>query len=159
MSAADLSLRPATPEDGPFLFRVYAGTRQEELAPTGWSDEQKEGFLRMQFAAQDAHYRAHYPGAEYLVIELAGEAVGRLYLWRSEKETRVMDIALLPHARGRGLGSRLLREVIAQAQAAGRDVSIHVEEHNPARRLYQRLGFREVELRGIYLYMVRPAHA
>ena len=58
-----LSLRPITPEDEPFLARLYASTRAEELAQTNWSEEQKAMFCRMQFNAQTADYRANYPDA------------------------------------------------------------------------------------------------
>ncbi|HEX6939117.1 MAG TPA: GNAT family N-acetyltransferase, partial [Longimicrobiales bacterium] len=66
------------------------------------------------------------------------------------------DIALLPEHRGRGIGTALLEALIAEADAAGKPVSIHVEQYNPARRLYARLGFREVEDLGVYVFMERP---
>src|SRR6476469_3519979 len=90
------SLRPITPEDVPFLAAVYASTRWEELAPTGWSDEEKAVFCRRQFDAQSAHYRENYPGASLQVIERDGVSIGRLYVARWESEIRIMDIALLP---------------------------------------------------------------
>ena len=54
-----------------------------------------------------------------------------------------MDIALLPEYRGRGIGTALLEELLVEADATGRRVTIHVERFNPARRLYERLGFVE----------------
>ncbi len=98
-----MNLRLATAEDADFLRQVYASTRSDELALTDWSDGQKAQFCRMQFDAQDRHYREHYPGAEFCVIERYGEAIGRLYVDRREREIRIMDIALLPTARG-GVG-------------------------------------------------------
>ena len=62
---------PITPEDVPFLAGVYASTRWDELAPTGWSDEEKAVFCRRQFDAQSAHYRENYPGALLQIIERA----------------------------------------------------------------------------------------
>ena len=94
------TLRPARPEDREFLLSVYASTRTEELTPVPWTDEQKAAFLRMQFDAQDAHYRAHYEGATYEVIEVDGLPAGRLYVHRRPKEIRLVDIALLPRFRG-----------------------------------------------------------
>src|SRR6476620_1109797 len=109
MNEGDLTLRTAADADRDFLFSVYASTRVHELALTDWSDTQKEQFCRMQAAAQDTYYRAHYPTAQYLVIECTGRPAGRLYLDHWQKEIRVMDITLLPAYRGAGIGTRLLR--------------------------------------------------
>jgi ribosomal protein S18 acetylase RimI-like enzyme len=139
------ALRPATAEDAGFLYRVYASTREEELAATPWSAEQKEAFLRMQFAAQDEHYRAHYTGASYDIILVDGAPAGRLYVYRTPREIRVMDIALLPEFRRRGVGERVFRDLFAEADDRRQVVSIHVEYYNVARRLYERLGFRPAD--------------
>lgn len=144
------TLRPSTAADRPFLGQVYASTRSEELAQVDWPAEQKQAFLDQQFNAQDAHYRAYYPTAQFLIIEQAGEPVGRLYLAEWPGELRVMDIALLPAFRGRGWGTALLQDILAQARAQGLAVSIHVEKFNPAYRLYTRLGFCPVGEHGIY---------
>ena len=148
-----MNLRSATTDDAAFLERVYAGTRSDELALTDWSDGQKAQFCRMQFDAQDRHYREQYPGAEFSVIVRDGEAVGRLYVDRREREIRIMDISLLPADRGAGIGTRLLRELQEEARAKGGALSIHVEKFNRAMRLYERLGFQPVEDQGVYLLM------
>jgi ribosomal protein S18 acetylase RimI-like enzyme len=148
-----VSLRPITPEDVPFLAAVYASTRWDELAPTGWSDEEKAVFCRRQFDAQSAHYREHYPGAAFEIIEKDGRGIGRLYVARWEKEIRIVDISLLPEFRGTGLGTKMLRDLQEEARASGKSLTIHVERFNPALGLYQRLGFREVEDKGVYLLM------
>lgn len=146
-------LRPARETDVAILRRIYASTRADELAVTDWSEEQKVDFCGMQFAAQDAHYRQHYPTAQFSMIEREGTAVGRLYVDRWEKEIRIMDIALLPEERGAGIATRLLRELQEEARATGKALSIHVERMNPALRLYQRLGFTLREDKGVYLLM------
>ncbi|MFN7985951.1 MAG: GNAT family N-acetyltransferase [Thermoanaerobaculia bacterium] len=148
-----MALRPATPEDRELLFRVYASTREEELAPVPWPAEAKEAFLRQQFDAQDAWWRTHYPGATFEVIVVDGRDAGRLYLWEGPKEIRVVDVALLPEVRRGGVGTGLLRDVQARAAAAGKAVTIHVEKVNPALALYERLGFRLVEDKGLYLFL------
>jgi ribosomal protein S18 acetylase RimI-like enzyme len=153
LAAPPITLRPAGPGDEAFLFAVYAGTRAEELALVDLSDEQKDAFLEHQFAAQSAHYREHYTNASYDVIELDGEPVGRLYVARWEDEIRVMDIALLPEHRGAGIGAQLLSDLLAEGAEAGKNVSIHVEINNPARRLYERLGFVPVADKGVYVLM------
>jgi ribosomal protein S18 acetylase RimI-like enzyme len=148
-----IALRPATPGDDAFLRAVYASTRSDELAVTDWSEEQKAAFCTQQFTAQAAHYRAHYPTAEYNVIEFEQQPAGRLYLDRWTREIRIMDIALLPAFRGRGIGSYLLEQLKEEARAVGKLLSIHVEKFNPALRLYQRHGFTQREDKGVYLLM------
>ncbi len=144
----DWSLRPVTPADADFLLRVYASTRADELALTGWTAAQCDAFVRQQSQAQALHYQAHWPDAEHSVLE-AGEggrrqAAGRLWLHRGAQAVHVLDIALLPEWRGQGLGGRCLRQLMAQAESAGQALTIYVELTNPARRLYERLGFGAV---------------
>ena len=155
------ALRPARPEDRELLFSIYASTRAEELSVVvSWTASETESFLRQQFEAQDAHYRQHYPGAALQVIEVAGVPAGRLYVVRWPREIRVMDVALLPDHRRRGLGSAIMADLGAEADAASKVLSIHVERNNPALHLYERLGFRTAADRGVYLFLERgPAPA
>jgi GNAT superfamily N-acetyltransferase len=148
-----VSLRPARPSDEDFLRRVYASTREEELAPTGWDDATKEAFLAQQFRAQHEHYVANYEGAAFDIVLVEGEPAGRLYVMRWPETIRVMDISLLPGHRGRGIGARLLERLMDEASAVGKPVTIHVERNNRAMTLYERLGFEEVEERGVYVLM------
>jgi ribosomal protein S18 acetylase RimI-like enzyme len=148
-------LRQAEPGDREFLYRVYASTRAEELAVVPWDDSEKDAFLRAQFDAQDRWYREHYAGASFDVVLIDGEPAGRLYVYRSAAEIRIVDIALLPERRGRGVGTALLRDLLAEADAAGKRVTIHVERFNPALRLYERLGFAVAEDKGVYLLLLR----
>ncbi|WP_245307805.1 GNAT family N-acetyltransferase [Hoeflea sp. IMCC20628] len=148
--ALGLTCRSMTTEDLGFLSALYASTREDELAPWPWSDEQKATFLEMQFQAQHAHYREHYPDALWLVLERAGKPIGRLYLEQWPSEHRIIDIALMPDTRGQGVGSALLRDVMDEAAGLSKAVSIHVEKTNPAMRLYKRLGFETVEDKGVY---------
>ena len=145
-----LTFRRITDADLPVLARIYASTRAEELAPVPWSDAEKAAFLDMQFRAQHAHYRQYYPEADWLMTMRGNENVGRPYLERLPSQHRIIDIAFLPEYRGRGLGEALLRDLLDEAAAAGKPVSIHVEKLNPAMRLYRRLGFVTEEDKGIY---------
>ncbi len=152
---AGLTFRHTCPSDLPFLFRLYASTRTKELAPLPWSDAQKAAFLDMQARAQHADYARNYPDAERWVIERNGDAVGRLYLDRRQGAHHILDIALLPDSRGRGFGGALLADLIDEAAQAGKATTISVESMNPARRLYERLGFTLVEEHPPYLLMRR----
>ena len=155
----EVALRPVGPDDGEFLYRVYASTRREELTRTGWSEEQKTSFLRMQFDAQSSYYREHYAGAELSVILADGRPAGRLYVARWPREIRLIDVSLLPMFRGRGKGTRLLEALISESEASEKPLSIHVERFNPALGLYERLGFEQKEDNGVYLLMERRTAA
>lgn len=120
-----------------------------------WPPEQVEAFLRMQFVTQHREYRRSYPDAAFDVLLVAGRPAGRLYVRRDEKAVHVIDIALLPEHRGRGIGTEVLGELIDEATRAGKVTSIYVEVHNPAQSLYRRLGFEPVAEQGIYLLMER----
>jgi ribosomal protein S18 acetylase RimI-like enzyme len=147
---AGLTFRRITDADLPFLARVYASTRADELAPVPWSDEQKAAFLDMQFQAQHSHYQQYYPKADWLVTMRDGEDVGRLYVERWPTQHCIIDIAFLPEHRGKGLGEALMRDLMDEAAACGKAVSIHVEKFNPAMRLYRRLRFTTEEDKGVY---------
>lgn len=145
-----LSYRHAADSDRALLARIYAATRADEVAGTGWPVEQQRQFLEMQFDAQDGHYRQHYPDALWLIVQQGIVPAGRLYIEDWEREMRIIDIALLPEFRGRGWGEAVLRDLMESTGTTGRAVSIHVEKTNPAMRLYRRLGFRTVEDKGVH---------
>ncbi len=155
----EVGLRPLRAADAPFALRVYAATRAEELAPVPWSDEQKEAFVAMQFAAQSDHYAQHYAGMTSDVIVVDGEPAGRLLVARWRAEIRIVDIALLPEFRGHGAGGELLAELMDEATEMRKRLSIHVERENRARGLYERLGFRPVGESGVYLRLEWDAAA
>jgi len=150
-----LTFRPIRPDDEAFLFQVYASTRAEELAPLPWDESQKTAFLRMQFDAQHRYYQAQFPQAAFAVILRDGRPAGRLYVERRPDEVRIIDIALLPEHRRAGLGSSLLKDLLAEADRAGQPIRIHVERFNPALRLYHRLGFTQVGDTGVYFLLER----
>lgn len=123
------------------------------MALVPWDDAQKEAFVRMQFKAQHEHYHTHYADADYQLILSDGRPVGRLYVHRRPDELHIIDIALLPEHRNAGIGSALLKDLLAEAERAGIPVGIYVERFNPAQRLYERLGFSQVGDEGIYYRM------
>jgi ribosomal protein S18 acetylase RimI-like enzyme len=149
-AAHGIAYRPMTDEDLPFVARLYATTRAGELAATGWTAEAKAAFLDQQHRAQHAHYRGAYAGAEWLIVEKEGAAIGRLYLAQDPGALLLVDISLLPDWTGRGIGGAILADLIALARKERRPISLHVEKRNPAQFLYRRLGFAFAEDKGIY---------
>ena len=136
-----------------FLRDLYASVRAAELAQVAWPDAAKRAFLDEQFGLQHQHYVKNYPGADLLLIEKVFRPIGRIYVYRTEKEIRLMDIALIESQRAHGIGTALLQELMDEARAEGRELTLHVEPDNPAQRLYQRLGFRLIEHRGVYDFL------
>jgi len=151
-------LRPIQSQDMDFLCQLYGSTREEELAQVDWPSAQKDAFVRMQFEAQHAHYQQHYPNANFDVIVYEGKDIGRMYIDRHPKEIRLMEITLRPTQRNKGLGTRLMDWLMDEAAQTDKILTLHVEEFNPAYRLYQRLNFQPLEQRGVYMFMEwRPA--
>jgi ribosomal protein S18 acetylase RimI-like enzyme len=150
-----ISVRPITADDLPFLLQLYASTRMEELAVTDWSADQQQAFLTAQFQAQHAHYQQHYPHATFDLILLDGLPIGRIYLAHGAEELRVVDIALLPEYRRRGIGSAFLQAICDQGAQSGLTVRLYVEQFNPALELYARLGFQPIATHGVYYLMER----
>lgn len=159
LTARGFSLRPETGDDISFLRGLYASTRAAELALTNWSDAQKLAFTDSQFDLQRHHYRTYYLTTEWNVLEDNGVPMGRLYLERRATTLLVIDIALLPEWRGRGLGTSLMEWVCVQARAAGKSVTVAVEKYNRAQTLYRRLGFRETADHGVHWDMQWDAAA
>ena len=155
--AGAVRLRPATEADDGHLFAVYTSTRAEELALTGWTEEQKAQFCRMQYGAQTCHYRQHYPAAQVSVIEYKSRPAGRLYVDRTTDFLHIVDISVLPEYRGRGIGTSLLAELQEEARSAARPLRIHVEKFSRALELYRRLGFTVLSEDDVYFEMAwRP---
>ena len=156
LPTVNLGLRTESAADLDFSASLYALTRAEELRQVSdWTAEQKAAFCRWQFDSQHAHYRQHYPAANLLILLLDAAPIGRLYFTRTAAELRLMEITLLDGFRNRGIGGAISGALIHIAGTDRLHVALHVEPFNPALRLYERQGFREVETRGIYLFMRR----
>ena len=147
-----ITLRPAVAADEPLLLEIYASTRADEMAMVPWTREQQEEFVRMQFAAQQEHYKKLQPDASHDIIMFNGRSVGRLYVARTKERIEIMDITLLPQDRNSGVGSNLIRGLMDEASPS-RPLRIYVESFNPSLRLFERLGFKAVDEEGIHLLM------
>jgi ribosomal protein S18 acetylase RimI-like enzyme len=153
MVPSTVTLRPATPADRDFLFRLYASTREEELAIVPWPPAAKEAFLRQQFEARTSDYESRFADGDNSIVLRDGTPVGQLWVRRNPDELRMLDVALLPEYRGAGLGTSLLTELVTEARERKVPVRLYVLVDNPARRLYERLGFSPVGPAGVYQEM------
>ncbi len=154
-----LTRREATRDDEPFLRTLYASTREDEFANVEWPASVLEAFLRLQYDAQAADYRRRHPHAVQELLLVDGEPAGRLWLHRGEADWHLLDVALLPAFRGLGFGAHALSELLDEASRARASVSLHVAAGNPARRLYERLGFVATGGDAIHQSMTWPAAA
>ena len=123
------------------------------MAVVPWTEQEKEAFLRFQFSAQKTFYEEQFSGASFDLLILNDEVIGRLFVDVRADEIRLVDVALLPAFRGHGFGGRILSGILSDGQSSGRVVRIHVEQNNPAMRLYLRLGFKQIETQGVYHLM------
>ena len=146
-----LHLRPEREEDRDFRYRLFCDSRQPEFAllltPAAFQQ-----IMAHQFHAQMVSYRAQFPQARFDIIELSGEPIGRLVVDRPGTRLHIVDHAIIPQRRGRGIGTALMRALMQEASAAGLPVQLEVvSENDPAYRLYQRLGFVTVEMMPMYM--------
>jgi ribosomal protein S18 acetylase RimI-like enzyme len=88
-----------------------------------------------------------------VIAELDGDAVGAAWArqlgeqdnpFYVDDRTLEISVAVRPHARGRGIGTALVRALIDEAKSRELALCLNIREANPAFRLYERLGFRRV---------------
>jgi ribosomal protein S18 acetylase RimI-like enzyme len=149
-SPGDIALRPEQPGDEPLLFEIYASTRKDELDLTGWDTAMRQAFLNHQFNAMRQGYRTMFPQAAFSIILLGGQPIGRQVVERSPEEIHLVDIALLPEFCGQGIGTKLMRELLAEAAVAGKSIRLQVVLHSRATAFYIRMGFRRVGEPDVY---------
>jgi GNAT superfamily N-acetyltransferase len=155
MSADEaITLRDALPADRAFLLALYTSTRADEFAQLGWPVEMERSLMQKQFEAQCGDYERKHPGALCQIIELRRCPVGRLWVAQDGRCLTVLDISLIAELRGHGIGTDCLLRVQQRAAAARLDVELQVVLGNPARHLYERLGFRCIGDSGVRQAMV-----
>ncbi|CAA7624974.1 GNAT family N-acetyltransferase [Magnetospirillum sp. UT-4] len=147
-------LRPETPADEAFVGALLADMKAAEFAPLGLSPDQLAPLLEMQVRVYRAGLAADFPDARRHMVTLDdGTAAGYLAVADTGTALHVVQIMVAPPLRRHGLGIALLATVLDEAAARGLPVRLRVAPLNPARRLYTRLGFREVGLDGPTLTM------
>lgn len=137
------ALRQATAGDYDFLYRLKATTLKPYVAATwGWDE-----------ADQQARFAAQFRPETSCIVVVDGRDVGELKVERRKDEFHIAGIYILPAWQGRGLGSQIILDVIDRATGEGQPVSLQVLKVNPARRLYERLGFEVVEVTETHFLM------
>ena len=136
--------RPAGAEDEGLLFEVFSSTWEHAVAAMP-DPAIKRHFLRLQHISQESRFASRYPALQRFVVVAGNEPCGRLYLQWTDDTLHIVDIALLPPFRGRGLGTTLTTDLMEEAAARGCRVTLRVDRADPGlTRLYTRTGFRLV---------------
>lgn len=153
-SFEDWRLRAAREQDSEQLYHLFTSSRDDlSTALAGWNESQRDSFLRIQFKAQQDQYRQNHPNLIYEVVVRKDEIMGQLISASADKEIHILDISLFPGFRNRGIGTRLLREMLGQATRQKKNVNLQVQVNNPARHLYQRLGFIDMGGDAVFRHM------
>jgi GNAT superfamily N-acetyltransferase len=148
--------RDATAEDLEFQKQLYTTTREDEMDAAGFPQKMREAFIEMQFTAQTTHYTTHHPHAKWLIIECDNTRAGRLILDMNleRSDLNIMDIALMPEFRGKGIGSAILKDILADAELKNHTVRLFAFTGERAIQLYHRLGFVDLNVDEIHTELV-----
>jgi ribosomal protein S18 acetylase RimI-like enzyme len=155
--APKLFLRPSVQDDQEFLFQLFASTRAQEFAALGWDRVQLEALLRMQWSTQQRWYETAYAPSQQQIVMYGEAPIGRMIVQHVGAAKTLVDISLMPEHRGRGIGSRLLGDLIDQCSQEKVCLRLQVLKTNPAARLYRRLGFVISGEDEMYFQMEKPA--
>lgn len=138
---SNASLRACTEADDAFVYEVFCTTWATEVAALP-NQNLARHVLRIQHIAQERRFAARYPQHQrYLVLE-DGAPAGRFYVHETASMIRVVDLTLMPAYRDRGIGTRILHDLLRHAEAAGQSITLRVERRNErATMLYSSLGF------------------
>jgi GNAT superfamily N-acetyltransferase len=148
-----LSLRLVTEADKEFLLELYQSSRGDDLRQLGWDEDRVSEFLSFQHDAQELFYQTDHEQASDEIVLVAGQPAGRLIVEQRENEIRCIEIALLPAHRGAGAGTRMLRELQAQARQTNKPLRLQVIRFNRAITLFERLGFERTSETGTHFQM------
>jgi ribosomal protein S18 acetylase RimI-like enzyme len=148
VDALALTTRIAEAEDEPFLRQLFSSVCAANFSPLKLAPEALTAMIEMQYRARRMHYMAAFPDAECKVILANEEPVGSFTVSR-DGALVLVDISLLPRHRNQGFATRLITEL----QQEGSPIELTVDLTNPAKRLYERLGFEETSQDEIHASM------
>jgi GNAT superfamily N-acetyltransferase len=149
--------RPATAADEPFVRALIYELVTADLGAAIWPEAVRAPLLEIQYRGRISGIREQFPDAAGEILLADGEPVGWAVIHRGPEEIRLVEIAVRGVSRGKGIGEARLKELLAEADLAGKPVRLRVTAGNRAIRLYQRLGFRQTGSDEVRLWMERPA--
>jgi len=143
---SEIELRPVRAEDYRFAWRLYAeGIRPYAAAYMAWVD-----------AEQEARFESRYKPGSTWVIRRDGTDVGWMELHEIDEELRLNQLYVAAAQQRKGIGSQVMRQVLAKSRETGKPIALNVLKNNPARRLYERFGFTVVGENEMKFFMTRP---
>jgi ribosomal protein S18 acetylase RimI-like enzyme len=149
--AGAVRLRPEREDDRDFRYRLFCDSRQPEFAVVLPPDVFQQ-VMAHQFQAQTVSYRGQFPQARFDIIELDGRPIGRIVVDRPGDRLHLIDQAIIPELRGRGIGTAIMRALMDEAAARRVPVVLEASSSNdPSMRLYLRLGFVVTEITELYI--------
>ena len=151
--SASISFRPVTVQDRDLLLRLYASTRERELALVPWDAGQKALFLQHQFASQDQHYGAYFPDADYSIVVHNGKDAGRIFVTRDEAHIHVLEFTILPEHRGAGVGTEIVRRLQEEARSKALPLTTYLDQFSDSQAWLERRGFTRMADEGIHYKM------
>ena len=156
-----LHARPVHGTDEPFLRSLYASSRALQMRETGWSPSRCRAYLDEQFDFQERHFHARHPDAQFLLLVIEGQPIGRLSWHATPGRATLIELCLAPTWRRRGVGSRVLAWLAEAADRHGQVIGLHIDRDNPACRLARRFGFEAIETEEVAqsMPMARLPHA
>jgi GNAT superfamily N-acetyltransferase len=144
--AMPIALRPARAEDFDFCARLYFSGMAEIIQE-----------LKLDMALQTADLRQRWDVSEVEIITSASEDVGWMQSSIQDDARFLKQIFIDAAFQRRGIGTEIIHRLIDRANRAGEPVTLGVVKINPARRLYERLGFRITHEDDRKFYMRREA--
>lgn len=142
-------LRPARPEDFALAFALKRDAMEAHVAAKwGWDQE-----------FQREHHRRRWAEKPWHIIEIDDEPVGTVSAHWLPTHLRFGEFYLASRCRNKGLGTIVLRETLAQADAKRLETRLEYLKWNPVASLYLRHGFRVVGENDIHFFAVRPPSA
>lgn len=130
-----ISFRQAHDSDAGFLYGLHISTMKEYVDKTwGWDDTYQETIFREKFVP-----------AEIQIIKLNGKDIGMISLEENSEEVFLRTIEIYPTYQRQNLGTTIIQQIIDDAIRKTKPVRLRVLKVNPAKRLYERLGFSVIE--------------
>ena len=137
----DIQLKKKDENDSEFLFQLFEEIKIAELNIFNWPEQMRNQFISMQYNAFEKMIKNEYPKADDFIIIYNFQNAGRLQLNKDNSGLRIINISLLPDFRNLGIGSKVIKDLLSEADSKKRPVYLEVDKVNPAFNLYSRLGF------------------
>jgi orotate phosphoribosyltransferase len=127
--------RHATETDLDFLYSLHVATMKEYVEKVwGWDD-----------AYQEARFRENYAPAHLQIVTYDGRDIGMLSAEERDEDLFLRTIEIHPDFQSKGIGTAIINSIIANGAQKNKVVFLQVLKVNPARQLYENLGFSVIE--------------